>query len=322
MELEELNKTQIVLLTLLVSFVTSIATGIVTVTLLDQAPPAVTQTINRIVERTVERVVPASPSSPSIITTEKETTIVVKEEDLITESIERNKQYLVRLVRASDVVVETAIPLAGDEEGEIDQVQSVNENSVIGLGVIVRADGLLVTDSSIVSEGEALKGIIANGSILNVTVVSVDGRFPVALLQLEAEEGDQVFARVQLIGGDSLKLGQTVIALSGEERTNVAIGIVSDLIYQDILIMSPEGSEEEDKTVTVLENIKTTIIASVIAGSPLLNIFGEVIGIHTIDAQKREGLYAPIHFVQSHISEVANLDDSSQKESDTNVDEE
>ena len=321
MELEELNKTQIVLLTLLVSFVTSIATGIVTVTLLDQAPPAVTQTINRIVERTIERVVPASPSSPSIITTEKETTIVVKEEDLITESIERNKQYLVRLVRASDVVVETEIPLIEGEEGEVDQNQSINEISVIGLGIIVRADGLLVTDRSIVSEEKDLKGITENGSILNVTVVSVDNTSPVALLQLEIPEG-QTFAGVQFIGGDSLKLGQTVIALSGEERTNVAIGIVSDLVYQDILISSPEGSEEENKTMTVLKNINTTITASVIAGGPLLNIFGEVIGIRITDTQKGEGLYVPVHFILSHISEVTNLDDSSQEDSDANVEEE
>ena len=105
MELEELNKTQIVLLTLLVSFVTSIATGIVTVTLLDQAPPAVTQTINRIVERTVERVVPASPSGPSVITTVKETTIVVKEEDLITESIDRNKRKMSNALMLIEAVI-------------------------------------------------------------------------------------------------------------------------------------------------------------------------------------------------------------------------
>jgi len=53
MEMEKLNKSQIVLLTLLVSFVTLIATGVVTVSLMDQAPPAIAQTVNRIVERTV-----------------------------------------------------------------------------------------------------------------------------------------------------------------------------------------------------------------------------------------------------------------------------
>ena len=57
MNLEQIKRTQIVLLTLFVSFITSIATGIVTVTLLDQAPTDVTRTIDRVVEKTVERVV-------------------------------------------------------------------------------------------------------------------------------------------------------------------------------------------------------------------------------------------------------------------------
>ena len=56
MDIEHLTKTQIVLLVLLVSFVTSMATGIVTVSLMDQAPEGVTYTINRFIEQSAEAV--------------------------------------------------------------------------------------------------------------------------------------------------------------------------------------------------------------------------------------------------------------------------
>ena len=91
--MEELNKTQIVLLTLLVSFVTSIATGIATVSLMEQAPEDVTRIINRVVERTVETVTPIQGAS--VIT--KERTVVIREEDAITETIAGAGKSLTRL---------------------------------------------------------------------------------------------------------------------------------------------------------------------------------------------------------------------------------
>lgn len=61
MNIEELSKSQLILLTILVNFVTSVATGILTVSLLDHVPAVVTQTVNRIVDHTIETV--AAPAA-------------------------------------------------------------------------------------------------------------------------------------------------------------------------------------------------------------------------------------------------------------------
>ena len=59
MDIKDLNKSQLILLAVLLSFITSIATGITTVTLMQQAPASVTVPVTRIVRETVEKVVPA-----------------------------------------------------------------------------------------------------------------------------------------------------------------------------------------------------------------------------------------------------------------------
>lgn len=252
MDIEELNKTQIVLLTLLVSFVTSIATGIATVTLVEQAPTDVTRVINKVVERTIEIVKPVQGAS--VIT--KETTIIVKEEDAITETIS--------LIKESSVEV-----LA---EG----------GTYLGGGFVTSGGEFVVTDSALVSTDGSYTISFVDGATTTAYTAQQDERNGVAILKLyERRDG----SNIPIGNTTNLKLGQSVLLLR-ESGKSVATGIISELEFEKIevpLIHIGEDGEEIEitGTETFLSRIYTNIGGSVLHGTPLVNLFGEVIGIST-----------------------------------------
>jgi S1-C subfamily serine protease len=285
MDIERLTKSQIVLLVLLVSFVTSIATGIVTVTLLEEAPPVVTQTINRVVEHTIERVVPGESQKATIIETEK--TVVVNEEDLITSAIEKNTEKIVKIYK-----------------------KTAEESTYIGAGVIVSKGGIVAvaTDGSLLNPKESYTVLLSNGKLINGEVVVKSTESPTALLRLTFTEEDGVVpGSIKYADINGLKLGQAVFTLYGEKRTNIALGIISGIDEEDVKIEPLEGSEEEIKFVSVLQAVETNINGNNIEkGGVLLNLFGDVVGIST-SASRLGGLsnFTPIQVVQSQIIELS-----------------
>jgi len=107
--MNNLNNHQLILLAILVSFVTSIATGIFTVALLDQAPRTVTSTINRIVERTVETVIPSTKE-----TIVKERVVIDKGGDLIVSAIQKTSPAIIGMYSVKEIKEGNIVP---QEEG-------------------------------------------------------------------------------------------------------------------------------------------------------------------------------------------------------------
>lgn len=247
MDIEHLSKSQIVLLTLLVSFVTSIATGIVTVALVEQAPPAIAQTVNRVVERTVEKVVPSSQGA-SVVTTEK--TVVVKEADLIATAIAKTSPSIVRLYKQDK-----------DVSGKDIEV-------FLGLGVVLGKGGLIVSESLGVEGAGGAVVALGDGRRVWASFVSKD--VPSGTMTLQgATSTDAGPVTWQAIAVDATTpiLGETVVAVAGKTASRISNGIVTAL---------PNG---EGESVPVVE---TSIGESdVMAGSPLINTNGELVGIST-----------------------------------------
>jgi hypothetical protein len=209
MDLEHLTKHQIVLLTLLVSFMTSIATGIVTVSLMDQAPPGVTKTINQIVEHTVQTVVPSTQgAAANTATTIK--TVVVKDDDLAAQSIGTVQKAIVRIVGKGD-------------------------DQLIARGVIVDGKGTAITDKGSIeaSAYTSFEAILADGTRVGVTIPkgqSASSSIEVVTVTVGTSTG---FAAAHVADPSKLQLGQSIIRIGGTGTDIVGEGIVASLPVKD-----------------------------------------------------------------------------------------
>ena len=242
MDIERLNKFQIVLLTLLVSFITSIATGIVTVALMEQAPPVIPQTINRVVERTIERVVPHETQTATVITTEK--TIVVKESDLVAQAIARVRPSVVR------VHMMTAEGKAGD---------FLSRGFVIADGYALASIKNAIADSTV--------AVSISDKTISATIVKVDSVNNIVLLALT--ETKDAHTPSAVMGKDPITLGQTIIAVTGSARAKVATGLVTSI----------DESKLESGEISQASFDVDIPSGSLVVGSPLLNTDGAVIGM-------------------------------------------
>lgn len=237
MDLEKLTKHQIILLTLLISFVTSIATGIVTVSLMNQAPAGVTRVINQIVERTVETVVPADQGAT---TGSIQTTVVVKEDDLAAQSIAAAQKAIVRIVPRGS-------------------------NDLAARGIIIDSGGAALTDrGALATYGtERFDAILPSGQRVPAVLRS-DQAGPIAIIDLVVGTSTG-FTPASMGKLSDLKLGQSVIRIGGGGADTVGVGVIASL---------PLGT-----------NTIEASVSSATAGSVLITIFGDVIGLTTSGSQ-------------------------------------
>lgn len=261
--MEDLTKQQLILLALLVSFVTSIATGIATVSLLDQAPPKVTQVINRVVERTVEQVVPEQAASPAQVVT-KEETVVVREDELITESIAAVSESVVRIF--------------------------ARRGNFLAMGFVINTTGLIATSGESIDERGEYEVVLSSGERVDAHAVFDNEESTVALLKLDST-GDTKLVPVSVGGDQNIQLGYTALALTGETDNQVAMGIVARLDRPAV----NQGGVEQPVT-GIYTNIPQE---NVTLGAPLFNLFGEVIGMRT---RSTTSVFIPMSLIKTFVA--------------------
>lgn len=144
--------------------------------------------------------------------------------------------------------------------------------AAVGTGVIMSSDGYIITNAHVIAGGDSCWIALDTGETFDALLVGYDGTEDIAVLRAvdahdlpAAEFGDSELA---LVGDDVYAIGNP---LGIELRGTLTEGIIS-AINRDI--------QMEDTTFTVLQT--TAALNNGNSGGPLINRYGQVIGINTL----------------------------------------
>ncbi len=206
MNIEELSKSQLILLTILVNFVTSIATGILTVSLLDHAPAFVTQTVNRVVEHTIETVAAAAPAA--VVQAPEP---APSDQDLVTAAIGVDATRVVAIYAA----------------------ETGTSTPAVSVGTYLSDSHIVVTAAQDVLPKEALIGF-PDGSYSPASLAHEDKG--IAIYGFADNAVLPKATAPLLVAASDLKLGETVLALStgGSASTGIVARVGNKGVYTSL----------------------------------------------------------------------------------------
>jgi len=176
----------------------------------------------------------------------------------------------------------------------------VHQKVGAGSGFFVTSNGYILTNKHVVSDMQAdYTALLSTGKQAKASVMYRDPKNDIALVKIDGVG----YPTVSLADSDSLKLGQTVIAIGnalGKYNNSVSIGIVSGLNRS---IEASSGNTTEQLTGVIQTD---AAINPGNSGGPLINTNGEVIGINvaTVQGSSNISFSIPINAVKSIITSV------------------
>ncbi len=140
-----------------------------------------------------------------------------------------------------------------------------------GTGVILSADGYIVTNAHVVENSSAISVQLTDDRIFNARLVGCDDISDLAVLRIDCTD----LTPAQFGDSSTLRVGDTVVAigdpLGAAFRGTYTNGIVS-AINRDV--------DTNGRTMTLIQT--NAALNSGNSGGPLINCYGQVIGINTM----------------------------------------
>ena len=157
----------------------------------------------------------------------------------------------------------------------IDSVVSITtvsgSSSATGTGVILSSDGYIVTNCHVVENGVSISVQLTDDRVLPACLVGADAVSDLAVLHVDAEN----LTPAQFGDSDNLRVGDTVVAIGDplgvKFRGTYTNGIISGI---------DRDMDVKGRTMTLIQT--NAALNSGNSGGPLINCYGQVIGINTM----------------------------------------
>ena len=177
--------------------------------------------------------------------------------------------------------------------GESVRPQYRREHS-LGSGFILNKDGFIVTNDHVVRDAETIQVKLSNESVYVGKVIGSDSKTDIAVIKIDAKEP---LPAAVLGDSNKLQVGQWAIAIGnpfGLDRT-VTVGVVSATGRSNMGIETYEDFIQTDASINPGNS-----------GGPLLNIYGEVIGINTaiVAAGQGIGFAIPVNMAKQVVTQL------------------
>ncbi|MDA1127746.1 MAG: trypsin-like peptidase domain-containing protein [Chloroflexi bacterium] len=207
----------------------------------------------------------------------------------------------------------TLMPQLNSDLGELADrvreslVQVVVGSAGSGSGVVLAADGLVVTNAHVVGgrkdarSARDLKVILPSGQVRSARLLAKDENLDVAALRIEADEGILPDLNpIELGDSKALRVGQWVMAMgnpwgvAGVAAAGIVIGVGPDL---------PEAPGAGREWIVVDLALRPGH-----SGGPLVDHRGHLIGMSTMMAGLEVGMAVPAHVISGFVASVRSGD--------------
>ena len=152
-----------------------------------------------------------------------------------------------------------------------------------GSGIIISADGYILTNAHVIKNADTVKVVLYNEEEYEATIIGSDEQTDVAVLKIEAQN----LAFAELGDSDEIEVGETVYVLGNPG------GLILQSSFTDGIISGLNrvvSTEDSNYSMTVIQT--NAAINPGNSGGALINEYGQVIGITSskLVSEKYEGI--------------------------------